>query len=112
MGEFSQYQQDFAQHTDSSNLERELDQILRSFRGESEDLVIGCGNWINLMRGKELLPTLISRCFRVKDESGTILQGKRAKIAFVKDLLAKDLDQQPEDFQQLCELVRQRIISN
>lgn len=66
MSEFSQYQQDFAQHTDSSNLERELDQILRSFRGESEDLVIGCGNWINLMRGKELLPTLISRCFRVK----------------------------------------------
>ncbi|MDB9522235.1 hypothetical protein PN480_09755 [Dolichospermum circinale CS-1225] len=47
--EFLQRQADLCQYTNIENLEEKLNTILTEFYGGSENLELGCGNWINLM---------------------------------------------------------------
>ena len=107
--EFLQRKQDLCQYTNIQNLEEKLNTILAEFYGGRENLEIGYGNWIDLMGGKQLLATVVNECFRVEDTSGRRITGKDATNAVVKDLLRKPLCEQPDDFQQLCELVKRRI---
>lgn len=107
--EFLERQADLCQYTNIENLEEKLNTILTEFYGESENLELGCGHWINLMGGKQLLATVVNECFRVEDRSGKRITGKDATNAVVKDLLRRPLCEQPDDFQQLCELVKKRI---
>lgn len=108
--EFVQRQEDLCQYTNIQNIKEKLNTILAEFYGGSENLELGCGNWINLMRGKKLLPTVVNECFKVENQSsGEIITGNDATKAVIKDLLRKPLSEQPDDFQQLCELVKKRI---
>jgi|688.fasta_scaffold07541_10 hypothetical protein len=107
--EFLQRKQDLCQYTDIQNLEGKLNTILAKFYGGRENLEIGCGNWIDLMGGKQLLATVVNECFRVEDRNGKRITGKDATNAVVKDLLRRPLYEQPNDFQQLCELVKKRV---
>ncbi|WP_155963888.1 hypothetical protein [Dolichospermum circinale] len=45
----------------------------------------------------------------MEDRNGKRITGKDATNAVVKDLLRKPLCEQPNDFQQLCELVKKRV---
>jgi len=107
--EFSQRQEDLYQYTDVDNLEEKLNIILAEFYGGRENLEIGYGNWIDLMGGKQLLATVVNECFKVENTSEKRITGKDAINAVVKDLLRKPLCEQPDDFQQLCELVKKRV---
>ncbi len=111
--EFSERQENFVQYISRNNLEIRLDEILNVFYGESRELKIGHGNWINLMRGKEFLSTIINQCFQVRDDtSRKILQGEKARDRVIKNLLRKNLSEQPNDFQELCRLIKRRINTN
>lgn len=106
---FSQRQQDLSQYTNINNLEGKLDIILSEFYGGKENLEIGYGNWLDMMGGKQLLSTVVNECFKVEDNNCNRITGKDAINAVVKDLLKKPLDEQPGDFQTLCELVKRKI---
>ena len=82
---------------------------MADFTGNNERLNFESGSWLNKMGSKELLNSLISsQYFKVIDNQERIVQGKVAIERIVKGLLSLPLNQQPNDFQHLCELVKER----
>lgn len=86
-------------------------EFLEQFTGDKETLEFGCGQWFELMRGKEVLPSIINHCFKVRDAQGKFLQGREKLNEVVKDLVRKPIEAQPNDFQRLYELISRRILS-
>ncbi len=83
--------------------------VVQSMLGGEEEPAHGTGRWMAMVSGKAVLPSLISRCFRVVDNTGKVLQGPAAVREVVRGLLAGPLPEQPEDFRRLHELLRVRI---
>lgn len=109
IAEFEQHSEEFRQNIDSNNLVEKFEEILADFTGNNERLNFESGSWLNKMGGKELLNSLISsQYFKVIDNQERIVQGKVAIERIVKGLLSLPLNQQPNDFQHLCELVKER----
>lgn len=67
------------------------------------------GTWLERMSGKEVFRSIAGSCFRVEAADGTILQGKTQNNEIAKQLLKLPLDQQPQDFQLLVTLIKDRI---
>jgi hypothetical protein len=82
-----------------------LDQL----KGGKSGLEYGSGRWLDLLRGKAILPTVINKCFRVLDARGAALQGKDRVMEVAKDLVRRDLNEQPADFQRLHQTILDRI---
>ena len=109
VAEFEQHSEEFRQNIDSNNLVEKFEEILADFTGNNERLNFESGSWLNKMGSKELLNSLISsQYFKVIDNQERIVQGKVAIERIVKGLLSLPLNQQPNDFQHLCELVKER----
>lgn len=79
------------------------------FFGGQDELEFGHGSWLELIGGKYVLWKVIEKCFRVKDATGRYLQGKERRMEVVKGLLKLPLEDQPNDFQHLCELISARV---
>lgn len=75
-------------------------------------LVYGKGRWLELLKGKPILKEIINSCFKVIDTNGEPVQGKDKIKIVIKDLLKKELKDQPKDFQQLHGLIDERISSS
>lgn len=94
-----------------SNLESLFDRRLNEITGGRLKLEFGRGRWLEMLRGKEILPTVVSRCFQVLARGGNALQGRDAQREFMKDLARLPIEEQPEDFRRLAELIQQRVES-
>ena len=88
-----------------------FEQIIGSMFGQQSELTYGQGTWLQMVSGKRLLPTVINNCFRVRDTKGRTLQGNASLMAVVKKLLKLPIAEQPNDFQELHQLITKQVQS-
>lgn len=86
-------------------------EFVQKLSGETLPLQYGCGTWLEQLSGKEIMKTIMNQCFQVQDGQGKYLQGEEKTKQVVKELLRLPLNQQPDDFQKLVDLLRGRINS-
>ncbi len=67
------------------------------------------GTWLTRMSGKEVFHVIANDCFQVKNASGVILTGTQQNNQIAKALVRLPLEQQPQDFQELIRLLKNRI---
>jgi hypothetical protein len=87
-----------------------FDETVSKFFGGQDELEFGHGSWLEMVRGKCILPTVIDKCFRVQDAKGKYLQGKECRMEVVKSLLKLPLKDQPPDFNELYTLILARVL--
>jgi len=90
-------------------LMRRFSEVLSQIADGRKHLEYGHGRWLELLRGKGVLPTVVNRCFRVEDAKGNVLQGREQLNEIVKDLLGRPLTDQPDDFQKLRDIITARL---
>jgi hypothetical protein len=110
-GEFLSYEKLVSKTVQNQELIERFEKILADMTGGKEPVEYGCGKWIEMIRGKEILPGLVDSCFTAKDRSDNPLQGPQELKEVVRDLVKKPLSEQPADFQQLHRLISDRIKS-
>ena len=98
----------------SARIEAAFHDTLRTMTGETtgtgDRLGLGAGQWINMMRGKKLFAEVVgSSLFRVEDRYGNMLSGVQARNVVVRDLLQNRGITQPSDFDELKQIIVQRI---
>jgi hypothetical protein len=94
-------------------VERRFLLAVDDFTAGNDSLEYGAGRWLEMVRGKKVLPPVLHECFKVKDAQGNVLQNARdCLIEIAKDLLRKDLNVQPFDFQRLHEIIENRVTSS
>lgn len=76
--------------------------------GGVASLVYGQGEWLNRLAGKEIFHAVAGPCFRVQNRDRKVLQGREQWQELVKNLMRKDLAEQPADFQALVGLLKAR----
>lgn len=85
---------------------------LASMTGGGETLTYGKGRWIEMIRGKKVLPQLLnSGGFEVEDANGQTLTGKEMEKEIVKELVVKNADILPSDLVGLQRLIRECVAS-
>jgi len=84
-------------------------EILNELTGGERALEYGTGRWLELMRGKPVLPSVVSKCFRVSDAAGNVLQGPKSVSELAKDLVRKPMAEQPADFRELARVISDRV---
>lgn len=85
-------------------------EAIDEFFGGQDKLEFEQGSWLEMIKGKYVLPTVINKCFRVKDAAGRYLQGKESRMEVVKSLLKLPLEHQPRDFNELYKLISTRVM--
>lgn len=85
--------------------------FLDDLSASADPLEWGKGRWLDLMRGKRILPQVVNQCFNVMDSAGKRIQGKEAIRFIVKELIRKPIDDQPADFRELFRIIEQRVKS-
>jgi len=89
-----------------------FEESLDSMTGGRETLTYGQGRWVEMIRGKKVLPQLLnSGGFQVTDTSGQPLTGKEMQKEIVKDLIKNNVDSLPEDLVKLQKLIQKRVES-
>ncbi len=89
-----------------ANLAEEFHRILHELTGGRDPIEFGTGLWLERLRGKEILPTVINRCCQVRADNGSFLQGDERLKEVAKTLVGLPLHQQPQDFQDLHALMQ------
>ncbi|MCD4783598.1 MAG: hypothetical protein K8T10_07180 [Candidatus Eremiobacteraeota bacterium] len=77
--------------------------------GEKREIEYGYGLWLDRIDGKKVLNSIIDSCFTISDLKGNSLHGIEKVNEVVKDLMRKDLKEQPRDFQKLYEIISKRV---
>jgi hypothetical protein len=90
-----------------------FDEIADIWLGDAKftEPIMGKGIWLEMIRGKAALRTIINDCFKVYDANRKVIQGDRKLSEVVKNLLQKPLEDQPEDFQKLYQMISDRVRS-
>ena len=88
-----------------AELRERFDRTVEEFCGRKKVLSWGAGKWIEMISGRHVLPTVISKCFKVRDARGNALHGNERMLEVVKDLMRKPLPEQPQDFRELHRLI-------
>lgn len=109
MPAFTKKKKSVAEQLDGKSLTKKYEETIEMLFGGATSLQFGCGLWLENVRGKHILPTLINNCFKVVDDTGETLQGNEKLKRVVVELLRKPLVKQPEDFQELCAVISKRI---
>lgn len=103
--EFARKKSSVGQLLRKDRIESTFERYVDEMTGGREPLEFGQGNWLEMVRGKAVLPPVINHCFRVVEGAGAVRQGPSRQDLVVRDLVAMDIKEQPEDFQQLRELI-------
>jgi len=90
-------------------IKKRFSEVLFRLTGDRMPIEFGFGRWLELLKGKEILPTVINRCFSVRDQQGRALQGRDRLMEVIKDLLRKDIAEQPDDFKRLHDVISRRL---
>ncbi|HUT56010.1 MAG TPA: hypothetical protein VM658_21645 [bacterium] len=93
----------------AESIEENFEQTVNYLLGNSLRPEYGQGKWLEMVKGKEILPTVINRCFRVKGTDGKNMQGIKAVREVARDLLSQATEFQPHDFSQLYKLLKKKI---
>jgi hypothetical protein len=108
--EFQTFQNNVAARVDFEEVKRRFNDILNIMTGGVEFLEFGIGKWLQMIQGKRVLARVVhSGCFKVVDREGNLLQGQEKINQVVKNLLKKDTAKQPDDFQELKRLIKERL---
>jgi hypothetical protein len=98
-----------AKLVESSYIESRFDAWLNRMTAGRTTLEYGCGEWLDLMSGKEMFNAVVNEAFKVKKIDGSLLTGKDKNKEVVRKLLELPLNSQPQDFQELVNLIKQRV---
>lgn len=107
--EFAAKRESFAACSAPDVLARRFLDLLEEWTGGRDPLEFGHGRWLERIRGKEVMPAVVSRCFRVANAAGQILQGRPRELQLARELLQRPLAQQPPDLQELRRVIRTRV---
>ncbi len=110
--EFGTQEKKVSEKLKKTKIEKAFEETFNNMTGGKEKLEIGTGKWLELIQGSRALPTIIDKCFRVKDLKGKNLQGPRKTQEVLKSLLELELNEQPSDFQKLHQLISEKITAN
>ena len=96
---------------DKTKIEDEFHDVLNEFvNNENDKLNFGTGEWENLIRGKEVLEKVFqSICIELKKTGFEFPKQVNFQEYIIAELLADGEIKQPDDFQQLCTLLKNRI---
>lgn len=96
---------------DVSKIMNQYAQLKQAMLGEGQtELAIGQGTWLDDISGKEIFAQLVNNCFTVKDQDDNEILDLREKQKFIiKALLSLDETSQPEDFQRLLKILREKL---
>lgn len=81
---------------------------IETLLGGQSSLDFAHGSWLALVSGKDVLPTVINKCFQVNVKR-KILQGPERLMEVVRSLLKLDLQEQPDDFIELHGLMARQV---
>ena len=96
--------------TSPDKLEERFNGCLELMTGGKDEISFGTGEWLNMIKGKKVLPQIInSEFFQVQNTDGKSLSGKEKLNAVIKDLLKKDESILPPDFKELKELIYKQL---
>lgn len=102
------------QELSSDRIESAFDDVLHTMTGANDgagdQLRLGTGEWIDMMRGKKLFAEVVgSNLFRVVGRDGSLISGSQERNAVAADLLQRRDVTQPDDFGELQRIITQRI---
>lgn len=83
--------------------------VLDELTGAHDPLDFGHGRWLERLRGKAVMPTVVARCFRVRNAADEPVQGWRAALELARELLRRPLADQPDDLQELRKVIHTRV---
>ena len=109
--EFPNYKNKVTKKLDVREIEKRFDDIFELLSGSKEILEFGCGKWLELQSGKEIVNSIVNSYFAIEDARGNKLQGINKRREILKDLMRKPLNQAPNDFRELHNLLLKRIQS-
>ena len=108
--EFEQHASNVTQQVSADELENRFIACLELMTGGQGDISFGTGLWLSMIQGKKILSQIInSGSFRVVATDGTPLSGKNKLNAVIKDLLKNDENVLPSDFNELKQLISERL---
>lgn len=83
---------------------------LEMMTGCGDQLTYGQGRWVEMIRGKKVLPQLLNlRGFEIRDAEGQEVTGKDRAYEIVRELAVKDVDNRPADIGELQRLIEDRV---
>lgn len=85
-----------------------FEKSLAEISGGVIPLRFGCGGWLDLISGKEILRQITNGCFQVTDAAGAVVQGDEKHLEVIKDLMRLEILEQPKDFRELHGLIDRR----
>lgn len=103
--EFDQHRVNVSRSLSFEQIERRFIDSLQVMTGGEDGIVFGMGKWIDYISGKKVLNEVVhSNKFRVPT-----LTGREKLNAIITDLLRQDLDNMPDDFVALRNVITSRI---
>ena len=92
-----------------SSVEELFQRLKAEYLGTADKPELNEGQWLDRMRGKQLLSAIVNECFDVKDADQNRLTGREAVTLVAEELLQRKIEDQPQDFQELRKLIVSRI---
>ena len=93
---------------EKNNIEKIYTDFVDELSGGQIPLQYNCGNWLSRMAGKEIFHAMATECFQVKSNPRP-LQGAPQREQIALQLVGLPFVQQPRDFQELINLLKQRL---
>ncbi|MFY9259803.1 MAG: hypothetical protein WAO71_04760 [Gallionella sp.] len=93
----------------NSNVTAVYSDLVGNLSGGVFPLQYGSGTWLEQMSGKEIFRSIANECFKVRNRDGQLVIGKEQNKVIAKELVKLPIEQQPEDFQKLVSLLKERV---
>ena len=107
--EFGSFKKKVSQRLRKDRMHRAFHETVDAMTGGDEQLSHRVRDWMVWLRGKEILPAIVNGCFRVVGTDKRVIQGKDAVHEVAKDLVRRELSEQPTDFQELHRMIAGRV---
>lgn len=100
---------DVSQKVSPDEIRNRFDHFLRKMTGGQEPIVVGQGNWVNMIKGKAVLNSVInSSCFKVPPQDNRLMDDSKKTYTVIADILKDPSCTIPHDFEELKKLIRNR----
>ncbi len=90
-------------------IEARFNRLADQFLGAPKKLQFGKGTWLEMIKPKPVLNSIVDRSFRVLDARKREVLGAQKVIEVAKSLVRLPLEEQPDDFQELHRLISERV---
>lgn len=109
MSEFAGQKDKVSKMLDKEFIREQFDKTVEELLGDAKKPEFGEGKWLERISGKSVLPTVVHKCFAVKNAAGKTLQKPDMIKRVAKKLLELPIEKQPVDFKKLYNLIKDRI---